>query len=52
MKSRILLLASVFLAFCFISEAYSQSFQTVQIGDGTKKFRSPVWSPDGTQLAF
>jgi Tol biopolymer transport system component len=32
--------------------AQSQPFETIQIGDGTQKFREPVWSPDGKKLAF
>lgn len=50
MKSKILLLVLVFLFFPL--PAFAQQFETMQITNGTQKFRNPVWSPDGTKLAF
>jgi len=50
MRSRIFLLVLVFLVFSL--QAYAREFEIIQITDGTQKFRNPVWSPDGTKLAF
>lgn len=50
MRSRIFLLVLVFLVFSL--QAYAKEFEIIQITDGTQKFRNPVWSPDGTMLAF
>lgn len=48
MRSRILLLALVFLCLGFASLIFAQTFETIEIGKGGPS----KWSPDGTRLAF
>jgi len=52
MKSKHLILWSVVIFFVFYGFVYAKPFETIQIGDGSQKYRKPVWSPDGEKLAF
>lgn len=52
MKTQNLILGLIMFFFVSCGFVYAQPFETIQIGDGTQKFRNPVWSPNGEKLAF
>lgn len=52
MKTQKLIVGLVVFFFISCSFVLAQPFETIQIGDGTQKFRKPVWSPNGEKLAF
>ncbi len=52
MRTQKLILGLFMLLFVSHSFIFAQSFETIQIGNGTQKFSKPVWSPNGENLAF
>jgi WD40 repeat protein len=52
MKTQNLILGLMVFFFVSCSFVFAQPFETIQIGDGTQKFTTPVWSPDGRKLAL
>jgi Tol biopolymer transport system component len=52
MKTQKVILGLIVFFFVCCGFIFAQPFETIQIGDGTQKFRNPVWSPDGEKLAF
>ena len=52
MRSKNLISWLFVMLVAFSGLLFAQPLETIQIGDGTQKFRKPVWSPNGEKLAF
>ncbi len=52
MRTQNLMLRLVLFLFVSYGFAYAQTFEIIEIGDGTQRFNKPVWSPNGERLAF